>query len=313
MRQSNSYIYFKNRIQEIFNFAVLITVSVPVLKQNIGKYKANLINKLAEPDYFEPSVVYNITSLTIDELTEKNIDSEKIEKLKILIDIELNSREFKEKVIQCIGEDLYNTHRNIIKKQSLSYVNNIEQCSKGYKGKLATYLYFSTFSYFEAFIIDISKEIISSIEKLDQNKIITNPTEEFVSDKIKLSQKFDPRKKDRYLKYSKKIRQEGYFTPKEILFSSLSEILISKIDNLKSNEIPDFLEKTLLLSLTKEEKETFHSLRTNRNSIGHGKNGFTPTLKNVIDANKFFKLISTKVDQHIVNCFFELENYQENE
>jgi len=312
MKQSNSYLSFKERTQEIFNFAVLITLSVPVLKQNLKTYRTGLISRLPDPDYFEPSVVYEIKKETIEELKKSGIEATRIEELKLLENKPLNNKVFKEKVIQAIGEESYNSNRNIIKKQSYNYVENIENCAVGYQSKLATYLYFSTFSYFEAFISDISIEIIDSFDKLDKTEYLKNhePTQDLINDKIKLDKKFDPRKKDRYLKFSSKLKAQGYYTPEEIMFSSLTDLFNSKITNLKANEIPEFLEKTFLFNLTKDEKETFHSIRNNRNSIGHGDKGFTPNLTDVIKANKFFKRLSDRIDKHVIFYFFKLNNYQ---
>ena len=68
MRQSGSYLSFKKRIQEIFDFAVLVTASVPVTKLNLKLYKDGKINRLPDPDFFEPSVVYEITEHTLNSL-----------------------------------------------------------------------------------------------------------------------------------------------------------------------------------------------------------------------------------------------------
>ena len=170
MRQSHSYKVFKERIQDIFNFAVLVTASIPILKQNLKLFDKGEIKRLPDPDYFKPSVVYVIKQNTLETLQLNGLNREKIERLKLLKDIPLNNAEFKKKVIEAIGEKDYKSNRNRIKIQSKKYINNIKDYSTGYKKKLASYLYFSTFSYFEAFIIDISLEIINSFDSLDRTK-----------------------------------------------------------------------------------------------------------------------------------------------
>ena len=87
MKQSTAYKDFKERTQEIFNFAVLVTMSVPVLKQNIKLFNDKKIKRLPDPDYFEPSVVYEISQDTIDTLTERGVEKDKIVKLKGLLNI----------------------------------------------------------------------------------------------------------------------------------------------------------------------------------------------------------------------------------
>lgn len=312
MKHSKSYIFFKNKIQEVFNFAVLVTNSVPTLKYNIKLFKEGKINRLPDPDYFEPSVVYVIKEETVNSLTRIGIEDTKIENLRKLIDKPLNNKEFKETVIGILGEETYTSHRHSLKIQSKDYINNLSDCSTNYQSKLATYLYFSTFSYFEAFICDITREIIESMKVLDNVHYINtyHISPDVVNDRIKLDNEFDSRKKDRYVKYSKKLRSSGYKPPEEVLYSSLIELLRSKIDDLKANEIPVFLEKTLRYQLTEDEKLVYHTLRTNRNSIGHGDNSFKPCLKDVIAANKFFKRLSANIDKHVSFFFLNLTNYQ---
>jgi hypothetical protein len=312
MKQSKAFKEFKERTQEIFNFAVLITMSVPTLKQNIKLFNEGTINRLTDPDYFEPSVIYEIKPGTIEDLKAKGLSEEKIEKLTLLLGNPFNTKEFKLKVIDAIGEADYNLHKGTIKRQSKNYIDNITNCTTNYQTKLATYLYFSTFSYFEAFIIDISLEIINGFNKLNKEEYIDTykPTHDIISDMIKLDKVFDASKKDRYRKFSKKLRADGYQDPERLVFSSLSEIFNTRMENLKANEIPVFLEKTLVFKMTETEASTFHSIRNNRNSIGHGGRGFSPHLNDVINANKFFKSLSERIDKHVTFYFFNLNNYQ---
>jgi len=311
MKQSQAYKDFKERTQEIFNFAVLVTLSVPVLKQNLKLFNDKKIKRLPDPDYFEPSVVYEISEETISTLTEKGLSADKIEKLKLLLNIPINSSEFKSKVIEAIGETDYKSNRNEIKRQSKNYSENITNCTKNYQSKLATYLYFSTFSYFEAFIIDIAIELTNNIQSVDREKYLIDfqPNQNTISDIAKLDIEFDPRRIDRYKKFSKKLKNQSYINSEKLLLSSLLDIYNNRIENLKANEIPTFLEKTLLFKMTKTESDTFHYIRDNRNKIGHGEKHFCPNLNDVINANKFFKLLSDKIDKHVTLYFFNIKNY----
>jgi hypothetical protein len=313
MKQSAAFKEFKARTQAIFNFAVLVTLSVPTLKYNLKLLNAGEINRLTDPDYFEPSVIYEIKQGTLNDLKEKRMSDEKIKKLTTLLELPLNTKEFRTKVIEAIGEDDYNTHKGTIKRQSKNYIDNITNCTTNYQGKLATYLYFSAFSYFEAFIKEISLEVISGFNRLDKAEYIAShkPSRDIISDMIKLSKVFDPSKKNRYVKFSKKLRTDGYQSPEKLVFSSLTDMFNSRIENLKANEIPDFLEKTLVFTMTEDEANTFHSTRNNRNSIGHGANVFSPHLNDVIKANKFFKSLSERIDKHVTFYFFNLKNYQQ--
>src|SRR5699024_5114072 len=141
-------------------------------------------------------------------------------------------------------------------------------CTQNYQSKLATYLYFSTFSYFESFIMDISKEITSRLKRLEKEEYFSKfkKEQEILSDMAKLDKEFDKRKIDRYKKFSKSLKGKGYKEPKEIIFSSLLDLYDSRIENLKANEIPIFLEKTFLFTMSEQEVENFHTIRANRNS-----------------------------------------------
>lgn len=311
MKQTTAYKNFTNRIQEIFNFAVLITISVPVLKQNLKLIKDEVIDRLPDTDYFEPSVIYEITDKTITQLKTKLLGETELERLKELLNKPLNNTEFKNKVVEKIGLNNYKTFRNTLKKQSRVYLDNIQNCTANYQTKLATYLYFSTFSYFEAFIGDISNEVIDSLEKINNTQYSQEFTLNEDNKKIieKIDNTFDGKKIDRYKKHSKGLREKGYQLPKNLMFSSTIELLKLKIENFKANEIPDILDKIFLFKMTENEKNNFHSIRDNRNSIGHGNLGYNPNLTDVVNANKFFKDLSSRIDKHIDFYFFKPQNY----
>ena len=312
MRSSNSYLLFKKSIQEVFNFAVIVTAGIPVLKENIKIYRKGIIKKLPDPDYFEPSVMYEIKEPTLIKLTELGIDESKIAQLKKILNKPLNNREFKSQVISAIGEELYKKHRDVIKTQSMEYIDNIEACTKDYQKRLATYLYFSTFSYFEAYITDLSKETISQFAKLDKADYLLKHklNQDLINYRIKLGKVIDPRKKSRYIKFSRKLNSEGYKPPEEIVFSSFIDLFMDKLSDLKANDIPVFLDKYFLYNMPESERQVFHTIRNNRNSIGHGDKAYTPTLSDVIEANKFFKKVSAEIDSHIMFHFDKLQNYQ---
>lgn len=298
-------------MQEIFNFAVLVSTSVPSLKLNLKLYKEGKINRLPDPDYFEPSVMYEITDDSLKKLQEENIENVHLEKLSEIKGKSYNNKEFKITVIKIIGEDLYKKHRNTLKKQSLQYVSNIEDCATDYKKRLATYLYFSAFSYFEFYIGEICDEIINSQPKIDIDSYLSNhlATHENTQKRIKLDHNLDSRRIDRYKSISKQLINEGYKKPNEILFNSLISLLKSQSEDLKANNIPDFLEKVFLYKFSKSDSDTFHSIRSNRNSIGHGDHSYAPDLSDVVEMNRFLKKLSSDIDSHIIFHFKELNNF----
>lgn len=312
MRQSKSYLLFRESIQDIFSFAVIVTAGVPVLKQTIKIYREGKIGRLPDADYFQPSVVFQITEMTLQKLVELGVDTKKIEALAELKNRTLTNNEFKMQVVNAIGHDLYKKHRNTLKKQSLDYIDNLEHATSGYQKKLATYLYFSAFSYFEAYIIDLAKEVTAQFIQIDPKTYLANHSisQDLINNRSKLIKPHNPSKEDRYKKFSKLLKTAGYQTPAELLFSSSLQSLNEKINDLKANDIPVFLEKIFLYKMPDLEKQVFHSMRDNRNSIGHGDKAYIPNLSDVIEANKFFKKISAEIDNHVVFHFFQLPNFR---
>ncbi|RZJ54339.1 MAG: hypothetical protein EOO44_05465 [Flavobacterium sp.] len=314
MKQSNAYIAFKTRTQEIFSFAVIVTSSVPVLKHNINLFRGGKIDKISEPDYFQPSVIYDIKESTLKDLKENGLDESKLVLLQEIKDIPLNNREFKESVIARIGVTAYNANRNILKRQSKNYIANLYSSTSGYQAKLASYLYFSLFSYFESFISELTKEVIDTLEQLNVSQYLLNAQAIDSSKEYRdLTKVYDPKKIDRYRKYSQELNKKGYQLPKDLMFSSMLDSLKATSENMKANEIPTFLKKLFYFEMDIVDNETYHNFRNNRNSLGHGGTSFTPTLKNVTDANKFFRRISKKIDSHVTRHYMSLNNYQKSE
>lgn len=310
LEQSNSYIAFKTRTQEIFDFAVLVTSSVPTFKHNLKLLEKGEIKRIPEPDYFQPSVIYEINESTLSDLQLNGLNEENRLKLKELINRPLNNREYKESVIERIGEQEYKKHRNVLKRQSTGYTENLKECTKDYQKKLASYLYFSLFSYFEAFVGDLINELIDHFSKLDIEEYLQESSNLDLDKEIRiLDREHDPRKIDRYKKYSAQLLKKGYKEPKLLVFASMLDMLRTSNDNMKANDIPDFLKKFFFFELSESDNDIYHSLRDNRNSLGHGGTSFIPTLKNVIDANKFFKRISKDIDYHVTRNFMNLNNF----
>lgn len=103
MKQSNSYKFFKERIQEIFSFAVLVTASVPNLKESINLFESGKIKRLPDPGYFEPSVLYEITDGSLFDLKETgDISDEQLELLKTIKNKSLSTSDYKRKIISIV-------------------------------------------------------------------------------------------------------------------------------------------------------------------------------------------------------------------
>lgn len=258
--------------------------------------------------------MYEITDSSLLDLRETwDISDVQLELLNSIKNKPLSNSDFKKKIISIVWEDIYRKHRNLFKRQSLIYTKNIKDISKNYKSNLASYLYFSCFAFLEAFILDLLKEITQSLSITNADEYIFNESnvKRIMQDIMKLDKEFDPRKNDRYAKYSDLIRSKGYKTPEELLSSSLLDAFNKNIDNLKAGDIPNFLEKNLFYKMTEEEIKAYSSIRDNRNSIWHGASNFKPDLDDVLKVNEFFKEISRKIDSHVIFYFIKPRNYKE--
>lgn len=313
MKQTDSYKFFKKRIQEIFSFAVLVTASVPNLKETIDLFESWKINRLPDPGYFKPSVLYEITDGSLLKLKETwDISDAHMELLSTIKGKSFSNNDFKRKITSIVWDPTYKKHRTIFKRQTLRYTRNLKEISSGYKKNLSAYLYFSCFAFFESFVIDILKEITKSLSFLETSNYIPykGDINWLISDYVVLDTDSDSRKIDRYKKYSESMRLKGYKTPEELLSSRLLESFNKNISDLKSADIPKFLEENLFYKMTEQERQTFHSVRNNRNSIWHGLSTFHPDLEDVVKINKFFKELGKNIDNHVSLYFIRPRNYR---
>lgn len=312
MNQTNAYEFFAKRIQDIFNFAVLVTSSVPVLKYNLKLFEQNKITRIPDPDFFETSVIYELKQESINQLkSDQKISEDQESALLVLKGLPLSLSNFKSKLIHILGRDLFDIYRNSLKIQSIKHIENLRACTVDYKEKLSTYLYFSNFSYFESFLIDIAEEAISSTHASNIEKHFTDTiTTDLVKARTKLNKEEDLRKLDTYKKYSKILDDEGYLTPDEILAASMKEYIIEKLKNLYTKDVFDFLKKILGYQISPSDMIEFGSIRQNRNEIAHGKHTFTPNLADVISTNKFYKRISKDINNHVMLHFSKIKNFR---
>lgn len=182
--------------------------------------------------------------------------------------------------------------------------------STGYKEKLATYLFLSSFSFFENYFGAVIDEIFSFSSLI--------PTEESLKDSLNkntdikskrvLRSGFDQRHQQRYEKYSNELKSNDYISPdnlkKIIAFSNLKK----SVKDLKANQIPNFMINSLKIDVTEDEKGKFNTFRQLRNDIAHGDNP-NLTLKKVKEANTFLRKFAAKIDDFLTEHFVKLNNY----
>lgn len=187
-----------------------------------------------------------------------------------------------------------------------------------YKRQLASFLLLSSFSFFEAFVIDAIEEMIdfhggvdSFINRAEsREKKLIAPTLSQEAERAKriLSAPSNPHHIQKYKKHSKKLAVEGYRFPSERFSTYGVRMLVQKLANLRPNDIPDLLRFGLHMNLDDKAVERFHSIRDTRNKLAHGEN-VNLSLRDVSEMNDFLRKFSNLINQHLVQHFFVSERY----
>lgn len=204
------------------------------------------------------------------------------------------------------------------------------ELSKEYKENLAKYLIISSFSFFESYFKSVLKELLEFQGGIDKfadtiskkhKAIIAQNNNSAKKHKRKLQEPFRKKNYKKYEKHRKALMNHSEFKMPSELFSFFGVKHFFELVNsnsFRSAMIPDLLEKGLLMDLNdkvnktsslkdKNIKETFDTMRKLRNKISHG-DKTDIDLQKTIDYIRFLKFLSIKIDKHLIENFFILEN-----
>ena len=202
-------------------------------------------------------------------------------------------------------------------KNDVSNVDHLRVRAKNYKLNLAKYLFISSFSFFEAYIVDLIDETLRfhggyeflrerAFSKLQRS--LNALSRDGAESKRKLQEPPKNAKKEKYVKYGRRLKEEGYKFPSE-LFSAYGIEIIGrslKKNNITPGVIPEVLKWGLLFQFSEEEMEEFERLRRKRNNVAHGRGG-NFDLRFSIEANAFLRNLATRIDQHVVQHYMLVE------
>jgi len=191
--------------------------------------------------------------------------------------------------------------------------------ANSYQVPLASVSVITLFSYFEAYVIRVMREIIEfhGGEKAFQatadkraKRFLTITSTAMVASKKKLQEPAKAKNKGRYQKHSKILVDNGFQFPSELLapFGVRNLIKKAKLNGSKAYEIPDLLKDALCFPLSSADHKRIETIRELRNEIAHGGVPTVP-LKNAMAVGRDLRKIAVKVDQHVVEHFFVLEAY----
>lgn len=188
---------------------------------------------------------------------------------------------------------------------------------KEYKAVLSRHIFISSFSYFEAYFIDLLREIVEFHDKtklLSKHAIIKNEdlTSPELQKSVKKLREYPNRKNlDAYKTHGKRLAANGFVFPSGILAQHGLRQLIELIesDKIRSVEIPNLIESVLQLPLdSATETEQFHTFRKMRNKIAHGRpEQASLHLSKAIEANNFLRNLALRVDEHVTRHILLVE------
>lgn len=187
----------------------------------------------------------------------------------------------------------------------------------GFKEKLATYIYLSSFAFFEAYIGSLVNEFLSraSFSRMETDSVlsrINNPNLIPLKRGLNAANSKAKNKNkhlDKYLKFSKKLKDENYIIPHTLIQNIALNNLIKNLDELQANKIPSFIENNFYLKLDEDTVQKFGNYRAIRNEIAHG-GSVNLTLSKVSEMNTFFRKLALKIDNHVKEHFFLPINYK---
>jgi len=202
--------------------------------------------------------------------------------------------------------------------------------SENYKSNLSKYLIVSSFSFFEAYIEDVCLELLSFhggrdefysfIRNKIKNKVI-NQSNTLVELKKHINQHFNAKRKQKYEKIIAELNNEANFIFPSGHFSSYGFYFFADLfesGKFETEKIPDLLEFIFGIDLSEKInklpefedwnlRETFDNCFQTRNKIAH-EGRLNIGLKHTMDYIRYFRYIALKIDKHLVNNFFILEN-----
>jgi len=179
-----------------------------------------------------------------------------------------------------------------------------------YKEVLSRHVFLSSFSYFEAYFVELLREIVAFHGKANllsrhdstRNAALTDPA--LLKAKRKLQEHPVPSNLDAYRNYGKRLAASGFIFPSAALarhgLKQLIELAAS--DKIRSVEIPDLIQSVLQLPLDPEsDVKQYNQYRGMRNKIAHGQpKKVSLHLKMAIEANNFLRNLALRIDNHVV-------------
>jgi hypothetical protein len=228
-----------------------------------------------------------------------------------------NIRLYEKNIITELTQPDYYGSRSVVDEVAKNRnKDQLKKISQDYKSKLSKYILISNFSFFESYVFDVIEEMIKfhggkeEFKKKAKARGYKNSVNDDVEDirkKIRLPNK--PENNQQYRLATQKLDQLRYRFPSDMFGSYGVLMLLQKVANMKSADIPTLLNDGLHMDLSDDTVESYHNVREVRNKIAHGEQ-VVLTLKQVTDMSKSLRKIALKLDQHLLRYYFISEEYR---
>ncbi|WP_421197474.1 HEPN domain-containing protein [Aeromonas enteropelogenes] len=194
----------------------------------------------------------------------------------------------------------------------------LKEISVGYKAKLSKYILISNFSFFEAYVLDVIKEMLTFHGGIDEfiKKAKARGYQNAINDEVEETRKkirIPSRSKNpqRYFEATRELESIKYRFPNDMFGSYGAQMFMQKLSNMKSADIPSVLKDGLHMVIPDDVVDSYHNTRDIRNKIAHGES-VELSIKQVTEMSKLLKSIALQLDQHLLRYFFISENYRRN-
>jgi hypothetical protein len=192
----------------------------------------------------------------------------------------------------------------------------------GYDQDLARLIVLGVFSYFEAYVRSVLREIYDrqggpetflALAERRVTRYWTSSPAEVTEAKRKLQTVDEKSKADKSRKYSRVLVDAGFSFPPDLLAVYGARKLEEKVQKnvqkgFRAWEIPGLLSDALLFKSTSAEEEVFEELRKLRNDVGHG-SGPTLSVHAAIKKTVALRKWASRIDSHIGEHFLVLAKY----
>jgi hypothetical protein len=189
--------------------------------------------------------------------------------------------------------------------------------SVGYESKVASYLWISEFSFFEAFVSDVVQELFEFHGGLDSLVTRAENRQHRWTDKLpvklegsrqKLRDSVKPAWADRYRKYSAELASEGYRFPSDLFSAYGLKMLAKQLKRLKAHEIPDLVVSAFQVIVPESLVDQYNNFREIRNDIAHGRPPVL-TVRDVVKMHSVLCEFALKIQNRLVKHYFVFERY----